>query len=58
MVLIVDNQRLETTEQGFLVNLKDWNEAVALRLAEAENLALTEQHWEIIHFIKGYYGQI
>lgn len=48
---------LETTGQGFLVNLQDWDEEVACRLAELENLPLTEPHWEIIRFIRSYYLQ-
>lgn len=45
----------ETTEQGFLVNATDWNEAIALQLAEQNHIALSPAHWEIIHFIRAYY---
>lgn len=47
----------ETTTQGFLVNANDWNEAVAMQLAEANNISLTAAHWEIIYFIREYYQQ-
>ncbi len=47
----------ETTEQGFLVNASDWNEAIALQLAEQNHIALSPAHWEIIHFIRAYYQQ-
>ncbi|MDD5271156.1 MAG: TusE/DsrC/DsvC family sulfur relay protein [Methylovulum sp.] len=57
MVLTVDGAALATTEQGFLVNLADWNEAVALALAEANGLRLTEAHWELIWFMRHYYQQ-
>lgn len=55
MVLTVAGQRLKTTDQGFLTDMQDWNEEVACRLAEIENLPLTESHWEIIRFIRSYY---
>ena len=57
MVLRVNGLVLKTTEQGFLSNSQDWDEAVARQLAQNENIALTEEHWEIILFIRSYYGQ-
>lgn len=57
MVLIVGNLSLETTGQGFLINRLDWNEDVAIRLAQKESITLTEQHWEIVLFMRAYYEQ-
>ncbi len=57
MVLIVEGLALPTTEQGFLLNRSDWNEHVANLLAQRENIVLSEQHWEIIRFIRSYYAQ-
>jgi tRNA 2-thiouridine synthesizing protein E len=57
MVLMVNNVRLETTDQGFLVNSFDWNKDVAIRMAELNNISLNEAHWEIIVFIRHYYQQ-
>jgi tRNA 2-thiouridine synthesizing protein E len=48
---------METTDQGFLVKASDWNEDVANRLAELNNIQLTDSHWEIILFIRRYYAQ-
>jgi tRNA 2-thiouridine synthesizing protein E len=45
----------ETNQQGFLINATDWNEAIAIQLAELNNISLTAAHWEIIHFIRDYY---
>jgi len=57
MELKVNDQVLATTDQGFLVNAADWNEAVAEKLAEANRIELSPAHWEIIHFIRDYYRQ-
>ncbi len=54
---MVNNVCLETTEQGFLVDSADWNEEVAKRLAELNNIPLKDVHWEIILFIRHYYKQ-
>lgn len=47
----------ETTDQGFLVHLTDWNETIAVQLAELNHIELSPAHWEIIHFIRDYYQQ-
>ncbi len=55
MELIVEGIVLETTEEGFLLDLKLWNEAVAVELARLNVIELTEAHWEILFFIREYY---
>ncbi|MEZ5539350.1 MAG: TusE/DsrC/DsvC family sulfur relay protein [Pseudomonadales bacterium] len=44
-------------EEGYLLNLADWNEAVANTLAEQSNIALTTAHWEVIHALRSFYQQ-
>ncbi len=46
---------VETTEEGFLRNLHDWNEGVAAQLAAAEGIELDAAHWEIIRFVRAHY---
>jgi tRNA 2-thiouridine synthesizing protein E len=58
MVLTAEEGSLNLTDQGFLVNGADWNEAVACRLAESNAIQLSPQHWEIILFIRHYYQQV
>lgn len=55
MELIVNEQVLETTEEGFLSTLNDWNENVAIEIARRDKIELTPSHWEIILFIQQYY---
>ncbi len=55
MELIVDGVVLKTTEEGFLVIINDWTEAVALEIAKLNRLELTHLHWEILLFIRRYY---
>jgi len=47
---------LEKTANGFLVNIDDWNEAVAQEIADAESLgALSDHHWDLIKFLRDEY---
>ncbi len=55
MELIVNDRLLETTEEGFLLDLKQWNKAVAVELAKLNAVEITAAHWEIILFIREYY---
>ena len=52
---MVNKVILETTEQGFLVDLNQWNKSVAIEIARLNAIELTENHWEIILFIRDYY---
>jgi tRNA 2-thiouridine synthesizing protein E len=55
MVLKIGNLIIETNEQGFLLNISDWSDKVAMALAANEHIELTDAHWEIIRFIREYY---
>lgn len=44
-------------EEGYLLNLEDWNEALADDIAKQEGLSLTPEHWEIIHLLRRFYEQ-
>jgi len=44
-------------KQGFLVNLDDWNEALAHEIALEESIHLTDAHWEIIHILRNFYQE-
>jgi len=52
---MVDGRLLDITDQGFLANTADWNEKVAMHLAEINHIQLSDGHWEIILFIRDYY---
>jgi tRNA 2-thiouridine synthesizing protein E len=42
-------------KDGYLKRLDDWNEDVAVLLAEQEGIMLTPAHWEIIHGLRDFY---
>jgi tRNA 2-thiouridine synthesizing protein E len=57
MALVVNGTEIETDEEGFLVNLSDWNPDVAAELAKGESIDMTDQHWEVINFLREYYDE-
>ena len=46
---------LETTETGYLVSQDDWDKDVAQVIAAAEGLTLTQDHWDVIEYLRDAY---
>jgi tRNA 2-thiouridine synthesizing protein E len=57
MAIEVNGKTIDTDEEGYLTNLAEWNEDVAKVLAEQDELELTENHWEVITFLREYYDE-
>lgn len=57
MAIEVNGKSVETDEEGYLVNLGEWNEDVAKTLAKQDDLELSESHWEVINFLREYYNE-
>ena len=43
--------------EGFLRRLQDWNPAVARQIAAAEQLDLSDEHWEILYLLRDFYQE-
>jgi tRNA 2-thiouridine synthesizing protein E len=46
---------LATDKDGYLKHLGDWNPEVAAWLAQGVGVALTDEHWEVIHALRAFY---
>ncbi|EXI61556.1 sulfur relay protein TusE [Mannheimia granulomatis] len=46
-----------TDPSGYLQNLDDWSEQLAIKIAEKEQITLTEEHWEIIWLVRDFYQE-
>ena len=57
MTIEVNGKTLETDEEGYLANLNDWEKDVASVMAKEEDLELSDDHWEIINFLREYYEE-
>ena len=47
----------EVDEEGFLVDLKDWTKEIAEQMAEGDDVTLTDEHWDVINFLRDYYEE-
>lgn len=57
MGIEVNGSTFETDEEGYLVNLAEWNEEVGKVLAQGENVEMTPSHWEVVNFLRDYYNE-
>lgn len=53
--VMVDGRPVATDAEGYLCDLGDWSEAFARALAREEGLALTDEHWQVIRFLRAYW---
>ncbi|CRK85762.1 Sulfurtransferase TusE [Candidatus Providencia siddallii] len=54
---LLNSKEILTDSQGYLINSKHWNEEIIYILAEYENIKLTNEHLEIIKFIRIFYTE-
>ena len=52
----LEGKTYETDEEGYLVNLGEWDETIAGYLATEEKVDMTESHWEVVNFLREYYN--
>ena len=57
MGIEVNGTTYETDEEGYLVNLAEWNEDIGKVLAQSENVDMTDAHWEVVNFLREYYNE-
>ena len=48
---------LERDDEGYLVDPDQWTEAWASDLARSMNLALSDDHWTVIRFMRDWYQE-
>ncbi len=50
-----EGKQIEVDDDGYVINLDDWSEGLAQFLADQDDIKLTDEHWEIINFLREYY---
>lgn len=55
--VIVNGVAIETCSEGYIVNPHEWTEDYAFALAEKEGLELTDEHWEVLLYLRDYYNE-
>ena len=54
----IAGKQVEIDEDGFLVDPEDWSNDVVTAFAALEDVPeVTEEHWKVINYLRGYYKQ-
>lgn len=48
---------IKTDAQGYLTDASKWDPSIAKTIAQIEGIELTEDHWQVIHYIRQFYEQ-
>jgi tRNA 2-thiouridine synthesizing protein E len=57
MPIEVNGKQYETDEEGYLSNLSEWTEEIAGAIAKVENIEMSQNHWEVVNFLRDYYNE-
>ncbi len=52
MAIEFEGKSIETTQNGYLINIEDWSENLASLLASGDGIELGERHWDIIQYLR------
>lgn len=52
MSIEVKGKTIETDADGYMIELNDWNEDVALAIASIDELEMGEQHMDVVRYLR------
>jgi tRNA 2-thiouridine synthesizing protein E len=57
MQIEVSGKTIQLSEAGWLEDLGEWNEEIAVTIAHNEKVEMTPAHWDIVHTARDYYQE-
>ena len=51
-VTTLDGRQIHVTDEGFLTEYDEWDDALAKVLADNIGIDLTDEHWKVIRFLR------
>ncbi|WP_392553169.1 TusE/DsrC/DsvC family sulfur relay protein [Orbus wheelerorum] len=54
-MLVLNDKIIATDESGYLMNWQDWSPALITQIAKQESIELTDNHFEVIYFVRDFY---
>ncbi|MEQ8581265.1 MAG: TusE/DsrC/DsvC family sulfur relay protein [Marinoscillum sp.] len=52
METIIANMPVNVNEQGYLLDMNQWNKEIAEQIADEEAIDLTNRHWEVLEYLR------
>jgi tRNA 2-thiouridine synthesizing protein E len=57
MAYDLNGQSIEHDEEGYLTDINQWTKELADLLAKDEGIEMTDEHWEVVNFLREYYEE-
>jgi len=57
MAYELNGKTYEADEEGYLIDISAWNEELAGLIAQDEEIDMSEEHWEVVNFLREYYNE-
>jgi tRNA 2-thiouridine synthesizing protein E len=57
MAYEIDGKVFEHDEEGYLTDITVWNKDIAALIAKEEEIEMTDEHWEVVAFLREYYTE-
>jgi TusE/DsrC/DsvC family sulfur relay protein len=57
MTYQLNGTAIEHDEEGYIQELSSWSKELADLIAKEENIDMTEEHWEVVDFLRDYYEE-
>lgn len=51
------DKQYQTDKHGYLSVLSEWNKEIAEHIAELEQIQMSDNHWEVVHFVRDFYQE-
>lgn len=52
-----NGQEIDADEEGYITDIDIWNKDLAAQIAVSEKIDMTEEHWEVVNFLREYYEE-
>jgi tRNA 2-thiouridine synthesizing protein E len=46
---------IQTDKNGYLLDANQWTAEIAITLAQLENIELSEDHWQVVKYVRKFY---
>ena len=53
--MLFNGQQYPTDAQGYLLDSSLWDKQLALHIAQLESIEMSEEHWQVIYFVRDFY---
>ena len=55
--LEADGTSVDVTDNGYLENFDEWTEALGQKIADLEELEMTDEHWDVVHYLRAEHAE-